>query len=63
MWKYIKRFFDCESGAITVDWVVLTASVVALAFAAWASVYESSVTGVASTTGDALSAYSDEIFQ
>lgn len=29
----IKRFIRCDSGAVTVDWVVLTAAVVALAIA------------------------------
>lgn len=29
-----KRFFNCESGAITVDWIVLTATVVFLGMAA-----------------------------
>ncbi|NEX47136.1 pilus assembly protein [Pseudotabrizicola algicola] len=27
----VKRFRDCEDGAVTVDWVVLTASTVGLA--------------------------------
>ncbi len=27
----VKRFRDCEQGAVTVDWVVLTASTVGLA--------------------------------
>jgi len=33
MTHYLKRFFDREDGAVTVDWVVLTAAVVALAVA------------------------------
>ena len=33
MMKYIATFRDNESGAITVDWVVLTAAVVTLAAA------------------------------
>jgi Flp pilus assembly pilin Flp len=34
MIKFIKNFRKDESGAVTVDWVVLTAAVVALAGAA-----------------------------
>ncbi len=31
MFKFLKRFRQCESGAITVDWVVLTAAMVGMA--------------------------------
>ncbi len=36
--KLFTKFFKDESGAVTVDWVVLTAAVVGLAFAVMASV-------------------------
>ncbi len=38
MLKSIFRFFKCEDGAVTVDWVVLTAAVCALGFAAIISI-------------------------
>lgn len=36
--NFFKRFFTNEDGAVTVDWVVLTALVVGLAVAAFTSV-------------------------
>jgi Flp pilus assembly pilin Flp len=38
MLKFFKSFRNDECGAVTVDWVVLTAAVVALAAAAYGSV-------------------------
>ena len=38
MMKFIKNFRKDEDGAVTVDWVVLTAAVVGLAVAAYASI-------------------------
>lgn len=38
MLKFIKNFRKSECGAVTVDWVVLTAAVVALAAAAYTSI-------------------------
>ncbi len=38
MMKYLDKFICDEDGAITVDWVVLSASLVALALATVASV-------------------------
>ena len=35
MMNFIKNFKNDESGAVTVDWVVLTAAVVGLAVAAY----------------------------
>ncbi len=35
MWSNLKKFIGCEDGAVTVDWVVLTAAVVALAAGAY----------------------------
>ena len=61
MFRKITSFLEEDSGAVTVDWVVLTAAVVGLAMAAWATIYNSSVTGVASSTGDALAAYENQL--
>ncbi|PIE10636.1 MAG: hypothetical protein CSA70_11825 [Rhodobacterales bacterium] len=38
MIKFIKNFRKDEDGAVTVDWVVLTAAVVGLAAAAYGSI-------------------------
>jgi Flp pilus assembly pilin Flp len=38
MIKFIKNFRKDEAGAVTVDWVVLTAAVVGLAVAAYTSI-------------------------
>ena len=38
MMKFIKNFRKDEDGAVTVDWVVLTAAVVGLAVAAYSSI-------------------------
>lgn len=38
MMKFIKNFKKDEDGAVTVDWVVLTAAVVGLAVAAYGSI-------------------------
>ena len=45
MIKFFKNFRKDEDGAVTVDWVVLTAAVVALAGAAYTSI-ESGATGL-----------------
>lgn len=41
MTRYFRNFFGNESGAVTVDWVVLTAAVVALGVAAGAAMTSS----------------------
>ncbi|MCA0870918.1 hypothetical protein LCL97_08790 [Seohaeicola saemankumensis] len=48
MIKFIKNFRKDEDGAVTVDWVVLTAAVVALAGAAYTSIE----TGASNLTAD-----------
>ncbi|MBY6056885.1 hypothetical protein KUV26_08210 [Leisingera daeponensis] len=53
MIKFIKNFRKDEDGAVTVDWVVLTAAVAALAGVAYTSV-ASGVDSVADATGTAL---------
>ena len=42
MQRIIRRFSREESGAVTVDWVVLTAAVVALAAAAFSAIQTAS---------------------
>ncbi|MEO9778738.1 MAG: hypothetical protein ABJH07_06360 [Sedimentitalea sp.] len=51
--KLYKAFQD-ESGAVTVDWIVLTAAVVALAIVAFASL-QSASGGVGDSLGNYLS--------
>ncbi|MBE1283248.1 MAG: hypothetical protein GJ676_08035 [Rhodobacteraceae bacterium] len=53
MFKRIKEFFRREDGAVTVDWVVLTAAVVGLAGVAYNSIQDASG-GIGSNTGDYL---------
>ena len=48
MIKFIKNFRKDENGAVTVDWVVLTAAVVGLAVAAYGSIN----TGATELTAD-----------
>ncbi len=49
--KFLSKFRKDEDGAVTVDWVVLTAAVVALAGAAYTSI-SSGTTSLTSSTGD-----------
>jgi Flp pilus assembly pilin Flp len=51
MIKFFKNFRKDESGAVTVDWVVLTAAVVALAGAAYQSISDGA-SDLTSTTGE-----------
>ena len=52
MTNFIKAFARDENGAVTVDWVVLTAAVVGLAVAAYGSIQSgaSSLTAATATT-------------
>ncbi len=43
MMKFVKNFRNDEDGAVTVDWVVLTAAVVGLAIAAYGSIQSGAV--------------------
>jgi len=54
MIKFFKNFRKDEDGAVTVDWVVLTAAVVALAGAAYTSI-ESGSTALTASTGTFIS--------
>lgn len=49
MMNFIKNFKKDEDGAVTVDWVVLTAAVVGLAVAAYSSI-ETGATGLTANT-------------
>ena len=49
--EFISQFRQNEHGAVTVDWVVITAGVVGLAIAAFA-VIETQTTDMADSTGD-----------
>ena len=53
MMTFIKNFHNDEDGAVTVDWVVLTAAVVGLAIAAVASI-RGGVGDIASDIGKSL---------
>ncbi len=57
MTTFIKNFAKSEDGAVTVDWVVLTAAVVGLAIAAVAAV-RGSVNTLADNIASAVSAAS-----
>ncbi|MCT4609572.1 MAG: hypothetical protein N4A70_10235 [Pelagimonas sp.] len=43
MMKFVKNFRKDEAGAVTVDWVVLTAAVVGLAIAAYSAIQTESL--------------------
>jgi Flp pilus assembly pilin Flp len=49
MTNFIKAFARDENGAVTVDWVVLTAAVVGLAVAAYGSIQTGSANLTAAT--------------
>ncbi|MGR3321669.1 MAG: hypothetical protein ACU0DK_07040, partial [Pseudooceanicola sp.] len=55
MIKFIKNFRKDEAGAVTVDWVVLTAAVVGLSAAAYTSIQNGS-TGLTSNVQTYMSA-------
>jgi Flp pilus assembly pilin Flp len=55
MIKFFKNFRNDEDGAVTVDWVVLTAAVVGLAVAAYSSI-ETGATELTGKTSSFLSA-------
>ena len=55
MMKFLKNFRNDESGAVTVDWVVLTAAVVGLAIAAYGSI-QTGASNMTSNTSDFLGA-------
>ncbi|UWQ78454.1 hypothetical protein K3725_14210 [Leisingera sp. S132] len=62
MIKFIKNFRKDEDGAVTVDWVVLTAAVAALAGVAYTSISDG-IDTVATNTGTFLTATGGTIDQ
>ncbi|SEF57007.1 hypothetical protein SAMN04488045_0464 [Thalassococcus halodurans] len=58
MIKFIKNFRADEDGAVTVDWVVLTAAVVGLAVAAYTTIEDNSK-ALAGFTGAAIMGEND----
>ena len=57
MIKFFKNFRKDEDGAVTVDWVVLTAAVVAMGVGAFATIESTVDTTVSSITGDMTDGY------
>jgi Flp pilus assembly pilin Flp len=55
MFNFIKNFRKDEDGAVTIDWVVLTAAIVALAIAAMAAI-EGNTQALINTAGAAVGA-------
>lgn len=53
MMNFIKNFRKDENGAVTVDWVVLTAAVVGLAVAAYSSI-QTGASNLTANTGTFL---------
>ncbi|MGY3437702.1 MULTISPECIES: Flp family type IVb pilin [unclassified Marinovum] len=51
MIKFIKNFRQDENGAVTVDWVVLTAAIVGLAIAAYGAIETNTSTLFNATAG------------
>jgi len=58
MIKFIKNFRKDEDGAVTVDWVVLTAAVVGLAVAAYTQI-EGQATTLINAAGDRVALEND----
>ena len=58
MFQYLRKFVRNESGAVTVDWVVLCAGIVAMAVA----VFTSTETGTLSLADDVESFMVDKTF-
>ncbi|MBS0126674.1 MULTISPECIES: Flp family type IVb pilin [Rhodobacterales] len=58
MLKFINTFRKDEDGAVTVDWVVLTAAVVGLAIAAYSTI-ETNANTLITAAGGAVAAEND----
>ncbi|MGR3483137.1 Flp family type IVb pilin [Salipiger marinus] len=61
MLNFIKNFRADEDGAVTVDWVVLTAAVVAMAIGAYTTI-ETSADNMISAAGGAVAAEQTTLF-
>lgn len=55
----IRRFAECESGAVTVDWVVLTAAIVGMIMALFTILNESIYEETANAIGDRIRTAND----
>ena len=55
MTKFLKKFVECEDGAVTVDWVVLTAAIVGLSVI--------TISSITSGTNDLGEKVSDHVAQ
>lgn len=53
--NFVKRFHKDEDGAVTVDWVVLTAAVVGLGLIAMMAI-KPAITGLSSNIADSIDA-------
>lgn len=60
MFNSLKCFLDSDDGAVTVDWVILTAAVVGLVIAA-VPTFRGEVTDVSDATGARLEEYSQNL--
>ncbi|WGW03504.1 MULTISPECIES: Flp family type IVb pilin [Tropicibacter] len=58
MMKFLNTFRKDEAGAVTVDWVVLTAAVVGLAIAAYSTI-ETNASTLITAAGGAVAAEND----
>ncbi|MFZ7092963.1 Flp family type IVb pilin [Primorskyibacter sp. 2E233] len=58
MMKFLNTFRKDEAGAVTVDWVVLTAAVVGLAIAAYSTI-ETNASALITAAGGAVAAEND----
>ncbi|MDU8910357.1 hypothetical protein [Aestuariicoccus sp. MJ-SS9] len=58
MFKFINTFRKDEDGAVTVDWVVLTAAVVGMAIAAYSTI-ETNANTLITAAGGAVAAEND----
>jgi Flp pilus assembly pilin Flp len=60
MYNALKRFLSRDDGAVTVDWVILTAAVVGLVIAALPA-FRGEVTEVSDATGARLDEYNQNL--
>jgi len=56
-----KNFLGDDAGAVTIDWVMVTAGVLLLGIAAVYSIYNDGVTPLADTTNSTLSSMNIEV--
>ena len=61
MLNMIKNFAKNESGAVTIDWVILTAGVVVLGIASY-NIVKGITNSLANNTVDAMERFNSELF-